>query len=214
MGKKSKLKLDKDTLHVLYWDKGLHASQIAEQYGCSKQTILRKMRSFGIDRRSASESKRGILNNMHGVKHSDLTKKKMSEAFKKGRIIHSGRWGRGSYYDTPHQGRVRMRSSWETKVADYLTENGYDWYYEYKWLDLGNNQHYLPDFYIPNIDCHIEVKGFEAKPGVDKFKIAEKKYNVKFWNGEELLRRGIISNSGDTELNRKYRGKEPADAII
>jgi hypothetical protein len=39
-----------------------------------------------------------------------------------------------------------------------------------------------------------------AKVGLDM-----KKYNIELWDGEELLKRGIINNCGITEINRKYK---------
>ena len=79
------------------------------------------------------------------------------------------------------------------------------WYYEYKWLDLGDNK-YLPDFYLPDLDLYIEVKGRNKVKDIEKVKAARKlKFKVLLWDGEELLRRKIIDNSGNTEINRKYR---------
>lgn len=37
-----------------------------------------------------------------------------------------------------------------------------------------------------------------------KFNMAKEKYDVRLWDTEELLKRGIITNSGNTKLNRKY----------
>jgi len=98
-----------------------------------------------------------------------------------------------------------MRSGWEIKVADYLTSKSINWYYEFKWLDLGNMK-YLPDFYLPDINLFIEVKGRMKGKDLEKVLMARKLGNkILLWGGEELLRRGIINNSGSTIINRKYR---------
>jgi hypothetical protein len=113
-------------------------------------------------------------------------------------------WGKGAYYDTPNQGRKWMRSGWEIKTANYLTKQGKNWYYEYEWLSIGD-VHYLPDFCLPNENKYIEVKGRKKKVDMAKVELAMKKYNIELWDGEELLKRGIINNCGITEINRKYK---------
>jgi hypothetical protein len=99
-----------------------------------------------------------------------------------------------------------MRSGWEAKVADYLTSKGLDWYYEYEWLKVGDI-HYLPDFFIPDLNTYIEVKGRKKRCDMDKFEKARALYNIILWDGIELLKLGIIDNCGDAKLNRKYRKK-------
>lgn len=54
---------------------------------------------------------------------------------------------------------VRLRSSWEVGVAQYLDRIGLDWDYEPCRFDLGEKT-YVPDFYIPAHDCFWEVKGW------------------------------------------------------
>lgn len=117
----------------------------------------------------------------------------------------SGTWGKRSFYITPNQGKVCMRSGWEVKTADYLTLNNVDWYYENEWLDLGNTK-YLPDFYLPKLNVYIEVKGRKKGSDIEKVVSARKFGNKVFlWDAEELFKRGIIKNTGITEINRKYR---------
>ena len=38
-----------------------------------------------------------------------------------------------------------------------------------------------------------------------KFKSARKKYNIVLWDGEVLIRLGIIKNAGDTKTNRSAK---------
>lgn len=202
--------LDKETIRGLYWDDELHPSQIAEKYGCCKQVITNRMKKWGIPFRTKSQARVGKLNPIYDVGHTTEAKKKMSDAFWNGNrsdFGFSGNWGRTHLYASPNQGLIKMRSGWEVKTADYLTYNNIDWYYEIKWLDLGYTK-YLPDFYLPSLNLFIEVKG--RKKGIDVEKVvAARKFGNKIllWDGEELLKRGIITNSGVAEINRKYRNR-------
>lgn len=205
----NRVDIPKEDIRRLYWDEKTHPSQIAKKYNVSKQTITNKMKTYGIPFRTKSEARIGKLNPIYDVGHTDEAKKKMSQVFVEGRKIGYGlgTWGNHHKYITPNQGEVTMRSGWEVKVADYLTAKGLNWYYAYKWLNIGAIN-YLPDFYIPELETYVEVKGRKKKCDMEKFEKAKALYNVSLWDAEVLLKLGIITNSGDTELNRKYRKKK------
>lgn len=197
--------IPKKVLYDMYWNKEMHPVEIGKVFGCSIMAIHQKMQNYGIPTRTKSESRQGKLNPIYNVGHSEKARQKMSKAFVSGRKMgYNTHWGKGQYYDTPNQGRKWMRSGWEVKVADYLTSKGLDWYYEHTWLDVGK-VHYLPDFYSPSENKYIEVKGRTREKDLEKLRLAQKLYNIELWDGEELLKRGIINNSGSTEINRKYK---------
>lgn len=201
-----RMKFDKNTLFDMYWNKKMHPSQIAKTYNCSTQTIVNNLIKYNIRIRTKSEARMGALNPIYGVGHTAETRKKMSESFENGRKMgYNTYWGKGVYYDTPNQSRVWMRSGWEVKVADYLTENSVVWYYEYEWLTISENKRYLPDFFLPEYNCYIEVKGRKKERDMEKLMVAKKKYSILLWDGEELLKLGIIKNTGNTQINREYR---------
>jgi len=202
----TRVSIPKAELYDLYWNKELHPVRIGELYGCTKHAIHYKLKQYRIPTRTKSQARKGKLNPIYGIGHTQEACKKMSLAFKNGRKMgYNHHWGKGSYYNTPNQGCKWMRSGWEVKTADYLTDYDIDWYYEYEWLNVGDGIHYLPDFYIPHQNKYIEVKGRKNKKNLEKFKLAQQKYDVELWDGEELLKRGIIDNCGVTEINRKYR---------
>lgn len=201
-----RVRIPKDILYDLYWNKKWHPSRIGKKFGCSIMSVHHKMTEYGIPTRTKSEARMGNLNPIYDIGHTEEARNKMSESFANGRKIgfHS-HWGRGDYYNTPNQGKKWMRSGWEIKVADYLTTSGYDWYYEYEWLNLSYGINYLPDFYLPKENKYIEIKGRKDKNSIKKITLAQKQYNVELWDGEELLKRGIIDNCGIAEINRKYK---------
>jgi len=90
---------------------------------------------------------------------------------------------------------IFMRSSWETRFAFFLDCSGVKWLYEPKYFDLGNTT-YRPDFYLPEFDCYIEIKGYWREDAITKFKLFQRKYSnthIKIFNRKKLLNYGIIS---------------------
>ncbi len=68
---------------------------------------------------------------------------------------------------------VRYHSTWEYEVACYLSKNNIDWTRDidpisYWWNDGWHL--YFPDFYLPNFDIFIEVKGYQTKRDIAKWK--------------------------------------------
>lgn len=77
---------------------------------------------------------------------------------------------KGGYVNSPLQDIVWMRSSWEIEYANYLTTQGIQWLYEPRCFDLGNGRTYRPDFYLPDSDQWIEIKGYLTE--LDRQKVA------------------------------------------
>lgn len=67
---------------------------------------------------------------------------------------------------------VWLDSKWEFEVANYLDKNNIIWeipinYFEY---EFNNEYHkYYPDFYLPQYDKYIEVKGYEREKDLVKY---------------------------------------------
>lgn len=60
-----------------------------------------------------------------------------------------------------HYKGYRFRSRSEARWAVFLDELGIEWGYEVEGYDLGEAGWYLPDFWLPQQECWIEVKGAE-----------------------------------------------------
>ena len=96
--------------------------------------------------------------------------RRMSEIMKgNSRYKHSH--GIRHYYQSPLQGQVCFRSSYELAYAKYLDSIGEVWLYEEFQFDLGSST-YLPDFYLPKEDKFVEIKGYmhpDAQKKIDLF---------------------------------------------
>lgn len=63
--------------------------------------------------------------------------------------------GKGAYYKN-----IWMRSSWEIKYAQWLDSKNIKWEYEPRAFELVDGTTYRPDFYLPETDEWVEVKGW------------------------------------------------------
>ena len=76
-----------------------------------------------------------------------------------------GLWSKRSDYLTVEGVTVSMDSTWEVACAKRLDDLGIRWIrnpsLKLKYTTRGRRQrNYIPDFYLPDLDIYIEVKGY------------------------------------------------------
>ncbi len=69
--------------------------------------------------------------------------------------------------------RMSFRSAFESVVALYLYNKHYKFWYEKVAIQVGTKR-YIPDFYLPESSCFIEVKGVWGAGSKTKYKKAAK----------------------------------------
>lgn len=72
--------------------------------------------------------------------------------------------------------------TWEKTISELLTEVGINWQrepqsFEYNYLDTTHL--YYPDFYLPDYDCFIEVKGIETEKDYIKWKVVPNLFLIR-----------------------------------
>jgi hypothetical protein len=90
--------------------------------------------------------------------------------------------------------KCNFRSSWELAYAKYLDKNHIKWEYEPRTFKI-NNMTYTPDFYLPNSDTWIEIKGYWRDDAIKKFIMIKKLYKsmkIVLLTGKTLKEKGII----------------------
>jgi hypothetical protein len=87
---------------------------------------------------------------------------------------------------------IKMRSLWEVNFAQWCDGSGIKWKYEPKTFDLGNTT-YTPDFYLPEFDCWIEIKGRWMPNSKKKYNKFNKEYYSKLFDKKVLKRFGIVN---------------------
>ena len=86
-------------------------------------------------------------------------------------------------------GGYRMRSKWERLFAKFLDLNNIKWKYEPKKFYLKQlNHYYLPDFYIPEWDTYVEVKGYMSEGALKKINAFKYEYGNLVVVGEKEIR--------------------------
>lgn len=84
-----------------------------------------------------------------------------------------------SFYRTKYKGahgNFWMRSSWEVCFALWLDHCGIQWEYEKKKFMLSKGHYYTPDFYLPDQDEYVELKGWMTNKDEKKLAKFAKKY--------------------------------------
>jgi len=173
-----------------------------------------KLRQSNLGKKLSPEQCENISIGLKGKKHtperienhrkvmlgrhcSEETKEKIRKA-NKGQIP-SSKCGRGkrSFYLSPLQGEVCFRSSYELAYAKYLDSIGEEYYFEPKAFPMvinGKETTYRPDFYLPNENTFVEIKGWfspEAQLKVNKFReLYSKNYNFEILFKNDLKKLG------------------------
>ena len=83
---------------------------------------------------------------------------------------------------------IYMRSSWEVGFAKWLDAFDINWQYESKTFNLGNYT-YTPDFYLPDFNYYIEIKGWLTNISKIKLNLFKKQYpdiKLKILRKEDL----------------------------
>ena len=96
--------------------------------------------------------------------------------------------------------RMFVRSSWEANMCRLFNYLNINFEYEKHRFNLGDHT-YLPDFYLPEQELFIEVKGRQIFTNTDKFYEFEEKYPDK--------NTCLIDNDVYKKINEKYRNIIP-----
>jgi len=135
-----------------------------------------KAEKLGLEKPTVSEqTKKKISEARRRRKISDETRQKLSESMKM-----AVQKSPESYTKNNVCGRVKiveykgikLKGSWEVIVAEWLDDNNIVWEHETKCFDYvwNGNRKYYPDFYLPDYDVYIEVKGYETERDLEKWK--------------------------------------------
>jgi len=123
----------------------------------------------------SQETKEKISKSNSGSKWSEERKNKHSKVMS--RVVknnpesyrHGNKGGRTKIYE--YKG-FKLRGTWELKVAMYLDSIDIKWtnhVNSFSYIYENKERQYYPDFYLPDHDIYIEVKGYETERDVAKW---------------------------------------------
>lgn len=146
-----------------------------------------KAKKLGLPKPEISEeTRKKMSNSSKGRKHTDETKRKLSESAKKHCL---GGWHTSRTFD--YKG-IKLDSSYEVKFAEDLDKNNIKWSRPKPLLyKLNGEEHrYYPDFYLYDYDVYVDTKNdylinhVNPKYGitdVEKIHLVEQQNNVKIY---------------------------------
>lgn len=155
------------------WNKGLTKETNASLKKCS-ETIKQKLANGEI------------IPTWTGKKHSEETKQKISNTQSKnvatGKIL--GHRKDVEFYSCKNLNdeEFLVRGTWELNVAEKLNSQNILWIRDQKieYQDLNGNKHtYTPDFYLPQTDEYIEVKGLFPESDKQKMDLVKEQHPEK-----------------------------------
>ena len=129
-------------------------------------------------------------------RHSDETKKKLSESMKKAVLSNP------EAYSSSNRGRtkqiivddIKLQGQWEVDFylwakAEGLNPKRPHEAFKYEW---NGDRWYHPDFYIPSLDTYIEVKGYETDRDRAKWLTFPKKLRIIREKDIKQIRQGCF----------------------
>lgn len=136
-----------------------------------------KARELGLPKPTVSEQTRLKLSKSgKGRKYSEEQRYNKSIAMKKAVEKYPDSYTKnnvvGRVKNIEYKG-VKLKGSWEVLVAQWLDSNNIKWEHETKSFEYEWNgvRKYYPDFYLPELDLYIEVKGYERERDLAKWKV-------------------------------------------
>ena len=75
-------------------------------------------------------------------------------------VLNSKQAYKYDWYIIKNGKKIRMRSGYEVMYAEILNDRGIEWQYEPEIFKLTDSCRYTPDFYLPEYDEWVEVKGW------------------------------------------------------
>lgn len=112
----------------------------------------------------------------HSEEAEQERRRKISATMKRNPLAGGRREGSGvgkkTWYESKCCGRVLLDSTYELAYARYLDESNILWIRnkkQFAYLWAGEAHYYIPDFYLPNQDLYVEIKGFRTDKDVAKW---------------------------------------------
>jgi len=154
-----------------------------------------KAKLLGLPKPEVSKETREKLANVwKGKKLPDDMKNKIKESIMKN--IENDNWHLSfSKSRTIEYNGIKFQGSWEVKFAKYLDNKNIKWERPnktYKYIFENENHRYLPDFYLPEYNLYIEIKGYPTSRDFSKWEQFPNNLDIYF--GDDLYNLGIIES--------------------
>ena len=173
------------------YNNGMSHSQLYSIYGVSSRAILLATRRGEFVSRNKRDA--GNLCNLtkEPVKHTEEFKLRQRDRiiarYEAGWMPKAGRCKKYKYV-SPIAGEVYLDGTWELAVAEWLDKKQYNWKRNtkrFQYTNLkGTISHYVPDFWVEELNSYVEVKGYETE--LDRCNWSQFKDPLVVWKRKEL----------------------------
>lgn len=135
------------------YDNGLSYRDLEFKYGVTANSIIAAQKRGVFTPRSRSEA--GVLRNKRYGPNimSDEAKERVSKW-----MSENNPGGKSKWYEV---NGIKVQGTWERDFAHLLTEQNIKWQRgkPIPYIISDNKKHYTPDFYLPEYNVYIEIKG-------------------------------------------------------
>jgi len=188
-----------------FYDKNNTFADICNNWNLNTSLVAKAVKKGLLKTRSRTETARlrGKLNNR---KLSEKTKLKLSQSMRKavleGRQKTPKPYGRYCtlYKAVNWKGETEtLQGGWENLVATYLTNKQVKWErpkQSFTYIFENKQHEYFPDFYLPDFDIYIEVKGYKQERDLKKWEYFPKRLLVidkdSIYNLEQFFDKNLM----------------------
>jgi hypothetical protein len=127
--------------------------------------------------------------------HSDESRSKLSQIVMK--KIEEGTWHLSFSKSRTHDYKgVKFHGLWEVKFAMNLDDKNVEWRRpteKFQYTFEGKTRNYTPDFWIPELDSYVEIKGYTTPK--DEAKWSQFPLKLIILKGEDLIQLGILADN-------------------
>jgi len=169
-----------------------------------------KAKNEGYEYKISNETKEKLKNNIwKNKKLPNEIKEKIKTTIKQN--IENNNWHLSfSKSRTFEYKGIKFQGTWEVEFAKYLDNKNIKWERPnktYKYIFENENHRYLPDFYLPEYNLYIEIKGYPTSKDFCKWEQFTDNLDIYF--GDDLYNLGIIESYKDKYklIDKKFRIK-------
>jgi hypothetical protein len=114
---------------------------------------------------------------------------------KQNQLVPRRRWSGNIFLYHNGRRRIDMRSTWEVAFAWACDFYGIEWVYEPEWFVLKKGVRFLPDFFLPEADLYVEVKGRMSKRDLEQISLFARDRALVFAGRKEIVSLAGLSSA-------------------
>lgn len=150
-----------------------------------KTSLIKYGKQFPLQSEEIKNKAKKTLLERYGVEFSHQNREILTKALKSQNIS-------TSLFHWKTNKEIVCTGSYEKSVVEYFNKHKIDFQSQLMFR-LPNGKRYFVDFYLPEKDLYIEVKGYFRKDALEKWNWFHENYpNSELWNKDKLKELGVL----------------------